>query len=533
MAAEDPARRWVLATVVLASTSAPVQAQERKVAKPVLTTVQVQTGENAEAALLGRIDTDQLPDLVLAVSRPDKPFARGLRIHLGNPGTPAFRQAPDYALDLPPDVTAFAIGDVHADPGSEVVLFHDGGAFVWRPRATESEQLVNLLRAEFLWQFPDPESVIALDKLIVAIDGDGLVDLILPCDGGYRIALQSRGAPNTASFERTFALTVPLDVEPRSEDAFLRRSGKGVRPIQDKLDLVFGSSSAKEGPFRAKRWLVDVTQAVPAWQVLDVNGDGRLDIVAQTERRLHFWLGGEHGFEPNPARTLRLPVPADFRPKRDLAWHSLPYVPSATRGAQLLLLRSDPKEQNAKAIAQVHALDSQGATLSEPMQSIAIDGLPGTPRIVDFDADGRMDLFVPVLRPDLLASSGVLGSGVAKAEILVFRGLADGRFSATPILRHTLALPNDSFTWMQRDVEARPLGDLDGNGLKDLLLRSAAETLLVLGTIPNGDELAVAKTPLCELRVPRRAVVRMHKGAGRVQDLLLLEGTAVTHVRFP
>ena len=526
-------RARVLAILAMCACPLGVAAQARPRPSPRLTTVQVAKGERVETALLGRIDTDMLPDLVVAVSRPDRPFARSLRIHLRNAGTPAFRQEPDHVLEVPPDVTAFAIGDVHGDLGNEVVLFHDGGAFAWRPRAAESERLVNVLRAEFLWQSPDPESVFVLGNALVDLDRDGLVDLLLPTDGGYRLAWQSRDASGHATFERSVELVVPADQEPRSEDAFLRRSGKGTRPIQEKLDAVFGSASALDGPFRARRWLVDVTQSVPAPQVIDIDGDGRLDIVAQTERRLHVWLCTERGFGQDPQRTLRLPVPADFRPKRDLAWHSLAFSPGAGRAAQLLVMRSDPQEPNAKAIMLVYALATAVSELAAPLQTIAIDGLPGTPRIADIDSDGRADLFVPVLRPDLLASSGVLGNGVAKAELLVFRGETDGRFTAMPSLRHALTLPNDSFTWMQRDVEARLLGDLDGDGRCDLLVRSQPELFVVLGMASSDFGYALAKQPLCELRVPKGAAVRLQGNGGRVPELLLLEGSAVTHVSFP
>ena len=113
------------------------------------------------------------------------------------------------SVDLPPDVTAWSVGDLHADAGDEVVLFTARGVYAWRPAAEGSERFARLAEAEFLWQLPEREEVIQWDAGVQDLDRDGLEDLVLPEAAGYRLAFQHRDADG-ARFE-VVQVVVPSD----------------------------------------------------------------------------------------------------------------------------------------------------------------------------------------------------------------------------------------------------------------------------------------------------------------------------------
>ena len=49
---------------------------------------------------------------------------------------------------------AFAVADVHPDPGSEVVMLTSKGVWAWRPTAGEKERAIKLIDCTLLWQLP-------------------------------------------------------------------------------------------------------------------------------------------------------------------------------------------------------------------------------------------------------------------------------------------------------------------------------------------------------------------------------------------
>jgi hypothetical protein len=124
-------RARALAASLLLAAGVPALAQ-RPLAE--LTTVQLPPGGALDDALLADLDGDGLDDLALSASF--ESGARALRLHRARAAAPRYSPEPDALLELTPDVVAYALGDVHADRGREVVLYSAGGVYAWRPLAS-------------------------------------------------------------------------------------------------------------------------------------------------------------------------------------------------------------------------------------------------------------------------------------------------------------------------------------------------------------------------------------------------------------
>jgi len=280
-----------------------------------VTTVSAPEGAEVEEALLSDLDADGRRDLLL-VTAPGRKGPRTLRVHLARAGPQRFAQTPDLSLALTPDVVALAPGDVHADPGLEVVLLSARGAFAWRPRAAEdSARFVRLGEVDLLWQVGEGDDVLLWRHGVRDLDGDGLTDLFVPEPGGYRVLRQSRGAEGAS-----FAAEAPLLFDPAllvsSEPGSVRTEESvlpGVERETDELSLSIGDEGAEANAYSGS--LLALEERLPAPLLADWDADGDLDCLAQTQQELCVWRRGGSGFE-----RLPLPFKVDRGRKFDVSY---------------------------------------------------------------------------------------------------------------------------------------------------------------------------------------------------------------------
>ena len=77
-------------------------------------------------------------------------------------------------------------------------------------------------------------------------------------------------------------------------------------------------------------------------------------------------------------------------------------------------------------------------------------------------------------------------------------------------------------------------GDVTGDGMRDLLLRTSAETISIFMVRRNRGGLKVISKPVYELRVDEDANVHIGPQSGKkAPDLLIIEENQLLHVRFP
>lgn len=441
-------------------------------------------------------------------------------------------------VELPPDVTAWCVGDVHADAGDEVVLFTARGAYAWRPGAEGQERFARLVEAEFLWQLPQADDVILWDAGVRDLDRDGLDDLILPGDQGYRFAFQRRDADGV----RFELHDVVLPEDPAAEGTWIsatpQESGWRGSRSEGELSLTIGVDAGVDEGGALPSTLLHVRESVPAPQLVDWDGDGDLDLLAQTSTDLHVWRQEPTGsFSVAPDVTLSLPVPADRRRRLDPSYSSHVLDFSGDGRADCAIVAGDQRADSVRTqgLFFVHDRTAEDEPLfsgnGKPQDLLVFAGFVADVDLLDVNSDALPDLVVASVRPDLLDQLRSVSSESLDSDLHVYLNQG-GRFSRRPELAYRLNIKLRRF-----DLTARFIGDVTGDGISELLVRDHPESLrlLMVRGERKGTGLNVIKKPLWELDLDEDALLRIERerGPGRAADVLVLERSQVLRVRFP
>jgi hypothetical protein len=495
-----------------------------------VTPVQMEQGVRVRDAIYADMNGDGEHDIALSTSA--RGGVRSLRIHLRKPreaGAP-FASEPDFVLTpVWTDVFAYAVGDVHPDEGAEVVLFSARGIWAWRPRADAKERAVKLAECAFLWQIPREWEVVAWEPGLMDLDRDGRVDLVVAEPDGYCIFFQTE----PGRFDETRRLLVPEE----------SRSGAvSALPVRFETRRADAVAAAKAGA-RAEDYyepepLLVVSDRVPAPQFRDWEGDGDLDLLVRTERWLYVWTqGGPARFSSKPNVRLEMPVRADRSRRFDVSYSAHVLDLDRDQRVDCAILSGDQRAKEVRTQVQFfrqagkeHFFDKEGL----PDQLLVLAGFAGQPRFQDLEDDGYPDLWLGAIRPDLLDTIRSATSSYMDVELYLFRN-REGVFSRRPDLVHRARIEARGLKFgRSQKLLSKFIGDMTGNGLKDLLVRHEERKLQLLMVRSSRRGLTVHKTPLWELRIDRRAMVHIGPDRGKLvpRDLLVLEPTQVLFVRL-
>ncbi len=509
------------------------------------TTIQVERGRTVKTATLVDVDGDGLEDLVIATFRRGKAFERVIEVHLRRGSGDVFVAAPDFSLDVPADAVAFAVGDVHADPGSEIVIFTASGAFAWRPKGPESARFAKLVSASFLWQIPDPRDVFWWGAGVRDVDGDGLADLVMPEPGGWRVALQRRKPDGASDFAVVSAPRVPEHSSAEVEGMGSRKLSAKAKREEFRVSITVGDD---DGDDDAPRELLSVSESAPAPQFIDFDGDGRLDLVAQSSHDLFVWRQRPDGsFAEAPDAKYELPVAADRERRLDVSYSSLVADLDGDRRCDCVMFAGDKRSDDVRTQVLVFLQGKSGApdpasplfgSKGLPTQLLRIGGFAGSPVLVDVDGDGRLDLVVGAVRLDgAFDAIRAAGNGRLDASLYVYKNTGKG-FSDKPVLSFDISLKADGLRGARGELIAGFFGDVTGDRVRDLVLRDEPDHVRVLMTRRSGDGLTIVEQPLWESHVDPDAKVVAHGSSngnprGGPPELLVIEDSQVLHVRFP
>ncbi len=498
-------------------------------------------GERAvHSALEGDLDGDGQDDLVLGLSR--TAGGRELVCYRArkDPRLPTFAAASDALVELTPDVVAFAIGEVDpSNAGRELILFSARGAFLCRPYAAVERRFARLVECDLLWQLADPEECFAFSAGLVDFDRDGAMDLVLPEPSGYAIARavpQKSDQPN--SFSALIHLRLPEEA-PSAEDNQFGGSISSGRDDQagkdEKIEISFGT------PQTRARTLLSVSEEVPAPQLADFDADGRLDVQAQGVRTMWVWLQTkEGGFWPEPQRAFPLPVPADRERKLDASYSAHVIDADQDGHSDLAILAGDKRSDDVRTqillFVQGKGRGDGAKTEAAPLfgpkglpqQLLVLGGFGIGAYFDDLDGDLRPDLFVRTVRPDLIDQLRSASSETVDADVLVYRN-ENGEFAKKPTLSWRVQIPISDF-----DLTLRFVGDLDGDRISDLAVRSEPEKLSLLGMRRAKAGWQLDPKPLYETAIQAKAEIFLLARTDRaVSDIGVVEERQVRLIRFP
>jgi hypothetical protein len=496
-----------------------------------VTNVQMPPGIRVRDVAYGDVDGDGRADLVVAAAEKDQ---RQLRLYLQQEGEVAFRSEPDHSLaPVWKDVVAYAVADVHADAGAEIVLFTKSGAWAWRPRAPERTAIGKLVEVAFLWQLPEPGRVVAWPHAVRDVDGDGRSDLVVPEPGGYRIVLR-RGEGFDAAF-----VSVPDDREAKRDlvprevaDGVAARVDTGAaRAAMRRYQVSIGGveNLVTGGP------LVEVDDRVPAPQFADFDADGDLDLLARTENWVHVWFQGPAG-RFRKRRTFRAPVAADRSRKLDISYSAHVVDLNGDRYADCVLVAGDQRSKSARTQVLVYIQEPKRkiplfGEEGLPNQLLVLDGFAGNPRFEDVNGDGYPDLKVGAVRPDLIDTLRGASGGSVSAEFYVYLN-RKGTLSRRPDLTFRTQVDATGLRRTRTALVARFVGDVTGDGVQDFVLRDEETRLRLYLTRRTREGLSIAPRPLWEMRIDDDSKIRIPPVPGR-PEILVLEPEQVLHVRFP
>lgn len=496
-------------------------------------TLDFESGWRASGGVLADLDGQSPREAVFAVHERGKDFARRLDVWRAMPNAAVRVES----VPLTPDVVAFAYGDVLAGGAEELLLFNAGGVFVWKGGGEARPE--RILECELLWQTADPSDVFDWSEGVRDLDGDGLVDLIVPEPGGFRVALQRR--PRAADAPWGIVSHIRVPIEPgdtplwagRSED----RRGVAARSSNGRISLGFSATSADDDATDGGT-LVSVSESVAAPFWLDWDADRDLDLIVQTGQNLHMWLQSAEGsFAVTPSVSAPLPVARDTARQLDASYSSHAVDFDNDSRADCVIFAGDKRSDDVRTQGLFFAASAvkTGSPLfgenGRPSNLLVFAGFISGPTFRDLDGDGFPELMLRAVRPDLIDQIRSASSESIEADFYVYRNRR-GVFSRSPDVIRTRAIPLQRF-----ELSSEFVGDLTGDGLEELLVRDEPKKLRLLMLRAAGardkSTWSLIEKPLWELDVAEKSQVFVLAAGGREKTaLFVVENSQVLWVRF-
>ena len=478
---------------------------------PQVATMQLEKGTTCTGTLLVDIDRDGRDDLVLACRDKDDK-RRELHVHLRGDGSPAFAPTPSrppYALES--DVVAFTYADCLPPKGRELVLvtpervvavtFADDGTPSYTPLAEH----------RCVWPAAANTFVVALQQARHDLDGDGKDDLVLPQpDGALWLPLHG-GTP------------VPFALPAWKSPLQNANGGGGGASMQGggmSLQLNLGGRDGDDDG-EDRQPLVRLRQRTPPTRVLDLDGDGRADLMTIRNDRVIAMCRSADGSFTRVERAL--PLPGDrlalFDPAFDV--QLLPIDGDAI--PDLVLTTSARRDEEVEVRIDLFRTRADGTWPERPDSRLRLQTLARAPQLVDVDGDGRTDVVAVTLRTASLRSLTGDGPKSLEAQLNVF-GNDGERFVQPARLAQVLQLPTGDDSNGNGSPFVHVLAG--SGGTPGALLLQEGDRLQQRPLTADGARLQLGKATV-DLPLPAKARLR----ATEAGEVLVRSEQEVQHVR--
>ncbi len=413
------------------------------------------------------VDPDGDGTLSLCVALRKKDGTRELRLHaLTRRG---FDPEPESTITVLEDVLAYGFADVRDEPGDELLFMTRTGAYSYS--LTKEGYRGNILRLatlELLYNVPDRRALPYWAYTVKGGAGDR--DLVL-LPG--RAALSVFGPRRTVADDSAGENPDPYEVwarfdggeaeswTPGDEEASASMSGSGQLELQiDWRDReIFLSDAAVSGS------LISSGESYQAPALVDLDGDGRRDLVLLLEDDLHVHMASASGISAIPTRVESLPeVIADAPGSADIEFADL----NGDRFLDLLVrIESDSEGFENSEMRVLVLLGAEGRLVpEEPQQVFRFEAGMMRLHVTDANADGRPDLLMrKFVLPSMLES--VSGLEFELTHLAYFGQKGRLPFNRKPDLNQTEVYGTQN---IGEAIKNRKLVlDCDGDGIPDLV----------------------------------------------------------------
>ncbi|HBP21778.1 MAG TPA: hypothetical protein DEA08_28835 [Planctomycetes bacterium] len=406
-------------------------------------------------------------DMVIAHMTATTGAERSVSVYLQGPRNARFKAEPERRYAVPGDACAFVAGDLDPAPGGEVVFLCPSRLMIAR-----ADGKVSLLEeVEGFFDYPE-DGGLPVWNLARDLDGDGLLELIVPTKLGYSIYARAK----TTKLAVKSKIRVPID----------QRFGPA---FETKLLNRFLTST-----LRLRRVVHS-----------DLDGDGREDLIAYRDKGLARFLQRPDGtFPENPDREDPLELVQDTSKKEE--------GKEGSGGNAFANVRLNLEDVDGDGLADLLATRTMGEvgmfeTLRtqqlvflaqkdlpqtwderKPAAVINLKGISDDPILIDWDGDKKKDLVLGAYRMDMFTNvKRALFETLKITYVIYLQREGKEPYESDPDLTLDVEVPLESLQTRGGHRAVLFHADLDGDGIRDQVARRPDGGLSILrGQVSEG-----------------------------------------------